>query len=45
MAAKTTLTVIYVWQKPSSEKCPKCGSYMVEKEIAFSVPMSSADIV
>ncbi|MGI6094952.1 MAG: type I DNA topoisomerase [Lachnospiraceae bacterium] len=19
------------WQKPSSEKCPKCGSYMVEK--------------
>ena len=19
------------WQKPSEEKCPKCGSYMVEK--------------
>ena len=19
------------WQKPSKEKCPKCGSYMVEK--------------
>ena len=19
------------WQKPSTEKCPKCGSYMVEK--------------
>ena len=19
------------WQKPSTEKCPECGSYMVEK--------------
>ena len=19
------------WQKPSAKKCPKCGSYMVEK--------------
>ncbi len=19
------------WQKPSDQKCPKCGSYMVEK--------------
>ena len=21
------------WQKPSTEKCPKCGSYMTEKEV------------
>ena len=25
------------WQKPSILKCPKCGSYMVKKEINFSV--------
>ena len=28
------------WQKPWPEKCPECGSYMVEKELY--VPMSSA---
>ncbi|MFR5245204.1 MAG: topoisomerase DNA-binding C4 zinc finger domain-containing protein [Clostridium sp.] len=32
------------WQKPSTEKCPECGSYMVKKETNSSAPMSSADL-
>ena len=32
MAAKANPDCDFMsWQKPSTEKCPKCGSYMVEK--------------
>ena len=33
------------WQKPSEEKCPKCGSYMVEREINLSAVMNSVGLL
>ena len=30
------------WQKPSVKKCPKCGSYMVEKGISWSAARKTA---
>ncbi len=33
------------WQKPSKEKCPDCGGYMLEKkEINSYVQMKNADM-
>ena len=33
------------WQKPSTEKCPKCGSYMVEKGNKLLCANEPADTV
>ena len=33
------------WQKPSKEKCPKCGGIMVEKGISFFASMKHAVIL
>ena len=32
------------WRKPSKEKCPDCGGYMLEKEINSYVQMKNADM-
>ena len=32
------------WQKPSAKKCPKCGSYMVEKGISLSAARRHVDM-
>lgn len=31
------------WQKPSTVKCEKCGSYMIEKERSLYVPIKNVD--
>ena len=32
------------WQKPSKEKCPECGGYMIEKGNSLSVQMKNVDM-
>ena len=33
------------WQKPSREKCPECGGYMVEKGTSWYVRMKNAGML